>query len=90
MSALLQFAAGYLYAKAVENPTHKYILHNFGKNKDSIWGFHFHDHHKATTKYGMLDPAYLVSWWMHPSRAKEVASLAAGFAAHLPLAVRQK
>ena len=81
-----EFAAGYLYVKGVENLAHQYLLHNFGKKKDSLWSFHFHDHHKAATKYGMLDPAYFEPWWSHPSRAKEVASLAAAFATHLPLA----
>ena len=86
LRASAEFAAGYLYVKGVENLAHKYILHHFGINKDNVWSFHFHDHHKAATKYGMLDPAYLEPWWLHPSRAKEVASLAAALAVHLPLA----
>ena len=86
MSALLQFAAGYLYVKAFENLAHKYLLHDLGKDKSSFWSFHFHDHHKAAVKYGMLDPAYFEPWWLNPSRAKEVGSLVGAFAVHLPLA----
>lgn len=86
MSALLQFAAGYLYVKAVENLAHKYLLHDLGKNKESFWSFHFHDHHKAAIKYGMLDPAYFEPWWLNSSRAKEVGSLVGSLGVHLPLA----
>ncbi len=86
MSVLLQVAAGYLYVKAVENLAHKYLLHELGKNKDSLWSFHFHNHHQAAVKYGMLDPAYFEPWWLNSSRAKEVGSLVSGVALHLPLA----
>ena len=86
MSALLKAAAGYLYVKAVENLAHKYLLHDLGKDKNSFWSFHFHEHHKAAVKYGMLDRAYFEPWWLNPSRAKEVGSLAAAVAVHLPLA----
>ncbi len=86
MSKLVQFAAGYAYVKVVENLAHKYILHGLGEDKKSYWSFHFHDHHKAAIKYGMLDPAYFEPWWLNPSRAKEVGSLAGAFMVHLPLA----
>jgi len=82
----VEVAAGYFYVKAVENLAHKYLLHDLGKNKSSFWSFHFHDHHKAVIKYGMLDPAYFEPWWLNPSRTKEVSSLAAAFAVHSPLA----
>lgn len=81
-----EFTSGYLYVKGVENPMHKHILHGLGKDKKSIWNFHWGDHHKSPVKYGMHDPAYGVSFWLHPSREKEVASLVLGFVAHLPLA----
>lgn len=85
MSKLAQFAVGYLYTKVVENLAHKYLLHNLGKKKESFWSFHFHDHHKAAIKYGMLDPAYFEQWWLNSLRAKEVGSLVATFGMHLPL-----
>src|SRR3989344_334112 len=88
MSKLAQFTAGYLYAKVIENLAHKYLLHDLGKKKDSFWSFHFHDHHKAVIKNGLLDPAYLEPWWLNPSRAKEVGSLIGAFGMHLPFAKR--
>jgi len=49
---------GILYANLVEWVLHKYLLHGLGKNKNSIWSFHFHDHHKRTTKGKGIDPTY--------------------------------
>src|SRR3989344_1020390 len=86
LGAAAEVAAGYDYVKAFENLAHKYLLHDLGKDKSSFWSFHFHDHHKAAVKYGMLDPAYFEPWWLNPSRAKEVGSLVGAFAVHLPLA----
>src|SRR3989344_2833672 len=86
LGAAAEVAAGYLYVKVFENPAHKYLLHELGKNKSSFWSFHFHEHHKAAIKYGMLDPAYFEPWWLNPARAKDVGSLAGAFAVHLPLA----
>ncbi|MDP3698781.1 MAG: hypothetical protein Q8R47_04285 [Nanoarchaeota archaeon] len=86
LRASAEVAVGYLYVKVFEHIMHQYVLHGLGKNKESVWSFHFHDHHKAATKHGMLDPAYFEPWWLNPSRAKEVGSLVGGVALHLPLA----
>jgi len=86
LGAAAEVAAGYLYVKVFENLTHKYVLHDLGKDKKSFWSFHFHDHHKAAIKYGMLDPTYFEPWWLNFSRAKEVGFLLGGIALHLPLA----
>ena|SRR3989344_3810020 len=86
LGAAAEVAAGYLYVKAFENLAHKYLLHDLGKDKNSFWSFHFHEHHKAAIKYGMLDPAYFEPWWLNHSRAKEVGLLIGAFGVHLPLA----
>ncbi|MDO8511198.1 MAG: hypothetical protein Q7S55_03465 [Nanoarchaeota archaeon] len=86
LGAAAEVAAGYMYVKVFENLAHKYLLHDLGKKKESLWRFHFHEHHKAAIKHGMLDPAYFEPWWLNHSRAKEVASLIGAFGVHLPLA----
>lgn len=86
LRATAEVAAGYLYIQVFEHLMHRYALHGFGKDKGSVWSFHFHDHHKAASKYGMLDPAYFEPWWLNSSRTKEVGSLVGAVALHLPLA----
>ena len=88
MSKLAQSIAGYDYVKVAENLAHKYLLHDLGKDKESFWSFHFHYHHKAAIKYGMLDPAYFEPWWLNASRAKEVLALFGAFLVHIPLALK--
>ena len=44
-----------LYANAFEWWAHKYLLHGLGKKKGSFFAFHFHDHHRASRKHGMID-----------------------------------
>ncbi len=86
LKATAEVAAGYLYVKVFEQVMHQYVLHGSGKSKESVWSFHFHDHHKAATKYGMIDPAYFEPWFYNSSRSKEVGSLVGAVALHLPLA----
>src|SRR3989344_1798737 len=90
MSRLLEFAIGYALGKVVEVPFHIYVLHDLGKQKEGPLGgflsYHFHEHHSAANKNGMLDPAYFEPWWLNSSRAKEVGTLVAGIAIISPLA----
>ena len=58
MSGLVSVVLGILYSNIVEVLIHKYLLHGLGKKKDSFWAFHFHDHHKRTTKGGGIDDTY--------------------------------
>jgi len=77
---------GLLYANAFEWFVHKHVLHGRGKNKKSLWSFHFHEHHNASRKADMLDEDYLnplFSQW--DPQTKEVVGLLAGALAHAPL-----
>ena len=47
-----------VYANVMESLIHKYILHGFGKDRNSFWAFHFYDHHKNTIKGGGIDNVY--------------------------------
>jgi hypothetical protein len=78
---------GLFYANATEWLVHKYILHGLGRNKDSFWAFHWHDHHKAARRNEHIDESYeesLLSGGDTP-QAREAFVLAAATAAHLPL-----
>ncbi|MBT6433369.1 MAG: hypothetical protein HOK97_01825 [Deltaproteobacteria bacterium] len=77
---------GLIYANATEWIFHKYVLHGVGKNRNSFWSFHWHDHHKNSRQHGMLDDQYvegLFAGWTPQS--KEVLALAGGALVHLPL-----
>ncbi|MBT9560520.1 MAG: sterol desaturase family protein [Myxococcales bacterium] len=76
---------GLLYANGVEWLVHKHVLHGLGARKESMWSFHWYEHHKASRKNEHLDDAYerpLTSW--NP-QSKEALALIVGVAAHLPL-----
>ena len=78
---------GFLYANATEWVAHRFILHGWGKRKDSFWNFHWGEHHRHVRKNGHRDETYLkplLSAW-NP-KSKETVALTFGVAAHLPLA----
>lgn len=82
----LQFVLALLYANLGEWLFHKFILHGLGKNVDSIWAFHFHEHHAICVKYVMFDPGYqqlnLLGW---NAQTKELAVFVTVVLLHLPL-----
>lgn len=86
LRAAAEVAAGYVYGQIFENLAHKYILHEQGKDKESYWSFHFHEHHKAAVKYGLLDPDYLGPWWSNRPTLREAGALAGAVLLHAPLA----
>lgn len=49
---------GLFYANAAEWTIHKYVLHGLGKDKESYWSFHWHEHHQKTRRNGGYDPDY--------------------------------
>ena len=82
---MLGIPLGLLYANAGEWFIHKHVLHGLGKKRDSIWNFHWHDHHRACRQHGHVDPGYsnkVLSW---NAQAKEATALVAVGAAHAPL-----
>ncbi|MBW2687309.1 MAG: hypothetical protein JRE19_15565 [Deltaproteobacteria bacterium] len=42
---MIGFPVGLLYSNAGEWFIHRYVLHGRGRNKQSVWSFHWHDHH---------------------------------------------
>ena len=76
---------GLVYANAGEWFIHKYLLHRLGRKRKSFWAFHWHDHHRASRKNGMSDPAYHEMKLAWDPRTKEAVTLTALTAAHLPL-----
>ncbi len=77
---------GLLTANAIEWVVHKHVLHGLGKDKDSLWSFHWHEHHRACRKHGHRDADYERPLFGRHAQAKEALALAAGTLAFLPLA----
>ena len=47
-----------IYSNILEWFIHKHILHGLGKNKNSFWSFHWHNHHKNARKSDNYDEDY--------------------------------
>ena len=77
---------GLITANAIEWVVHKHVLHGLGKHKESIWAFHWHEHHRACRKNGHRDADYERPVWKGHAQRKEALALVAGAAAVLPLA----
>ena len=76
----VQIFLGILLANFHEWWIHKYLLHKLGKNKSSIWNFHWHSHHKLCRKYEGLDPTFFNHYYI-----REVLGLFGLFLIHVPL-----
>src|SRR5438309_2013106 len=76
---------GLLYTNFGEWYLHKHLLHGRGKNRNSFWAFHWHEHHRESRQHQMLDPQYKRSLFTWQAQTKELAALAAAAAIHLPL-----
>lgn len=77
---------GLLYANAGEWWIHKHLLHGLGRDRESFWAFHWHEHHRESRLHGFRDGHYgraLLGGWH--SQSKEAAGLAFAAAVHLPL-----
>ena len=85
MWALIEFPLGLVYANALEWLIHKYLLHGVGRNKKSIWAFHWHEHHQSARKHAFVDEAYSASLRSWDTKTKEIVSLLAIALAHVPL-----
>ena len=85
-SQTAQTILGLMYANAGEWVVHKYLLHRLGKNPQSFWAYHWHEHHAVCIKNAMLDPGYrplvLTKW---NAQTKELAVLACIVLVHAPL-----
>ncbi len=82
---MLGILIGRAYAIAAEWAIHKYFLHGLGKDDDSVFAFHWHDHHRAASVHGMYDTGYEHSVLHDSAQRKEAIGLALLVASHLPL-----
>jgi hypothetical protein len=73
------------YTNISEWLIHKYWLHGLGKNKQSFWSFHWHEHHREARKHDMYDPQYVRSVFGWSPQGKEVLALVGGAVAVAPL-----
>ncbi len=81
---LVGFPIALLYVNAVEWTVHRYALHGLGKNRDSMWAFHWHDHHRASRQNDMIDPDYEGQAFISLDN-REAISLVSVTLIHLPL-----
>jgi len=72
---ILQFCLGLFIANAGEWAVHRYLLHGLGKNPNSIWAYHLHEHHLIAKQLNMLDPGYQKCPKTLNSQAKELIVL---------------
>jgi sterol desaturase/sphingolipid hydroxylase (fatty acid hydroxylase superfamily) len=82
---MLGFVAGIVFANAGEWAIHKYILHDRGRDKRSFWSFHFHEHHQACRRNGMVDADYLEPLTGWNAQGKEATLIIAASLAWVPL-----
>lgn len=66
---------GLAFANATEWVVHKHVLHGLGRDKQSFWAFHWHDHHKASRKHGHIDTDYLDTVFQWNGQGKEALTL---------------
>ena len=74
--AVLWFLLGAVVTNAGEWFMHKYILHVLGKHKNSLWAYHWHEHHAVCFKNNMLDEGYRRLQLQWNTQTKELLTLA--------------
>jgi len=82
---MIGFPLGLLYSNASEWFIHRYVLHGLGRNKRSVWSFHWHEHHRLSRRHGFRDPHYERPVWGWHAQGKEALGVTMLAAAHLPL-----
>jgi sterol desaturase/sphingolipid hydroxylase (fatty acid hydroxylase superfamily) len=82
---LLSVALGLLHANLVEWLVHKYVLHGLGKQKGSMFRFHWAQHHRISRRNGMYDKSYFAPFWSWKDRGKEILGILFLAALHIPL-----
>jgi len=55
LAVLLGFLFGIVYANVIEYMVHKYLFHELGKKKASIFAFHIRSHHLVARKNKFID-----------------------------------
>jgi len=77
---------GLITANAIEWAVHKHVLHGLGKHTDSLWSFHWHEHHRACRKNGHRDDDYERPVLGTHAQGKEALALVACALSVLPMA----
>lgn len=85
IGSVTQIALGLATANAVEWVMHKYVLHEAGRDKNSFWAFHFHEHHRVVRQHAFVDPNYQRFPLGLHAQGKEAWSLIASGVAVAPL-----
>jgi len=67
---------GLFAANLTEWLAHRHMLHGLGRRRASFWSFHWHEHHRAARRHGMVDPDYARSPFGWHAQGKEVFALA--------------
>jgi sterol desaturase/sphingolipid hydroxylase (fatty acid hydroxylase superfamily) len=84
---MLGIPLGLAVSNASEWLIHKYVLHGLGRDKQSFWSFHWHDHHRNARRNGHVDADYKGRLWKAwNGQSKEALVLAASVVAMAPLA----
>lgn len=82
---MIGFPIGLLYANAGEWMIHKYMLHGLGREKSSIWAFHWHEHHREARRNDFRDAFYERPVVGDHAQGREALALAIAAVAHAPL-----
>lgn len=81
----LWFGLGLFAENVGEWAVHKYLLHGWGRRRDSFWSYHLYEHHAAAAANGMIDAGYRQWPLRWNAQGKEVLVLAIILLSHLPL-----
>lgn len=82
---LAQACLGLVVENAGEWLFHRYVLHGLGRHPDSVWHYHWSEHHRLSWQHNMLDPGYR-DWPLRwNTQGKEVLLLGLIVAVHTPL-----
>lgn len=76
---------GLVVANGLEWAVHKYVLHGLGQKRGSFWGFHWHEHHRASRRNNFVDPDYERPLFVWHAQGKEAAVLAGATMLSWPL-----
>lgn len=72
---VIQVGLGLFYGNLMEWAAHKYLLHKLGKNKNSKFSFHWHEHHRKSRLNQFYDDDYDKPIWNWNARGKEAVGL---------------
>lgn len=86
LSIIFQVVIAFIYSLFLEWFVHKYILHDLGKKRGSLFSFHFFEHHSQSRRNNFFDPAYSTfSLKIDSGSGKELVSLLGLWVLHLPI-----